>query len=154
MSIASSATKSPMKPSYRHPPTILEQALRRISYGKVIELTPAEAALLAPHIETHQHTYRVAASGLPPQSFDLLGGSPTVAIEWIREEPNPQKNEPPLNVNRYLFGLTPDGSECVGYDVTEKIGQKKPVPGTVFPHWPTDFEELWERHFPSTTSGG
>jgi hypothetical protein len=73
----------------------------------------------------------------------------TVGVEWIRHEPHPKANEPSLNVNRYLFGLSPDGQKCWGYEVTAN-----PVPGTVFPHWPKDFESLWAQHFPGMQEAG
>lgn len=139
-----------MKPNFERDPADLDRVLTWTGYGKVVELSPTQAAVLATHIAAHTHTQSVAASGLPPQTFSLFGNGPTVGVEWIRREPNPKATEPPLNVNRYLFGLSPDGQKCWGFEVTEKDGQLDPVPGTVFPHWPKDFGKLWACHFPPT----
>lgn len=143
-----------MKPNFTHDATALDQVLGLTGFGKVVELKPSEASVLAPHVAKHQHTHSIAASGLPPQTFDLFGSGPTVGLEWVRKEANPKPGEPSLNVNRYLFGLSPDGTKCLGYEVTEKDHQPDPVPGTVFPHWPQDFEALWKLHFPPSLQPG
>ncbi len=142
-----------IKPTFECEAAVLYQMLEITGYGEVVKMSPTDAATITPHVANHPHTHSIAGSGIPPQSFDLFPNGPTLGLEWIRHEPNPQRDEPPINVNRYLFGLSEDGSKCLGYEVTAKKNQSNPVPGTVFPHWPKDFDTLCKLHFPHDQPG-
>lgn len=89
-----------------------------VGIGSIHELTPEDASLLAPHIESHPETLYIACSGLNIGGGEgclLLPDEQKVAIEWVREERNPRTDEPETNMYRYVFGLTSQG-HCVGYE--------------------------------------
>lgn len=125
------------------------QLLRdEVGTGKIVELSPGESSLVAPHIAGHPDTIYAAASGvdLSGQYGVFRAGDTQIAIEWVRRESRPQPEEPECNAYRYLFGLTPDG-KCVGYDVTKP--ESSALSGQVSDHW-TSLDEVVKRHFPPT----
>jgi len=107
-----------------------------VGIGVIHELPASVAGLVAPHIAAHCETFFIAASGVGlnryPEVFQT--GERQLAMEWVRREPCPQPEEPELNINRFLFGLTPGGN-CFGYDVTEK--QPGVSKEQVADHWST-----------------
>ena len=125
--------------------TISFELLRdEVGVGKVCELAPQDAALLAPHIADHSETLYVACSGIDVSgtSGTLLGPGRQVAIEWVRQENNPQPNEPETNMYRYVFGLTSQG-RCVGYE--ESDFKSTPNNLQVGDHW-MEFDEVCRRY--------
>jgi len=50
-----------------------------------------------------QKTFALFSSGLAPEAISKLGDL-VAGIDWVRIEMNPKKDEPPLNVNRYMVG--------------------------------------------------
>jgi len=117
-----------------------------VGIGRIVELSPAESSLIAPHIQGHPETIYTACSGvnLTGQHGIFQAGEQQLAIEWVRKETKPQQDEPECNTYRYLFGLTPNG-ECNGYDVTEQKASS--TTGQVADHW-IEFDEVVKRHFP------
>ena len=107
-----------------------------VGIGKVCELSFEDASLLAPHIESHPETIFVAASGvdLADYSGTMLLPERTVAIEWIRQENNPQRTELEANMYRYLFGMISDGT-CCGYEIWDR--ESTPQNLQVGDHWMT-----------------
>lgn len=118
-----------------------------VGMGKIVELSPSDASLVAPHIQEHPETLYTACSGVCPteQHGMLQIGDRHLAVEWVRKESRPKANEPECNTYRYLFGLTTDG-KCYGYDVTQP--ESSPQSGQVADHW-IAFDEVVDRHFPN-----
>lgn len=116
-----------------------------VGIGRIVELSPSESSLIAPHIEHHPDTIYAACSGvnLTGQDGIFRSGEQQLAVEWVRKESKPQLDEPECNAYRYLFGLTL-GGDCFGYDVTEQ--KSNPSTGQVADHW-TTFDDAVKRHF-------
>ena len=91
-----------------------------VGIGKIFELKPEDAALLAPHIQSNLDTLYVASSGvnISGASGSLAISGQVIAIEWARLETHQKAKEPEVNVYRYLFGTAADGT-CIGYEVTK-----------------------------------
>jgi len=123
-----------------------------VGIGEIRELSPDDASLVAHHLGTHAETFYLAASGVALDTYPstFRKGQQALAIEWVRREPHPQEDEPELNTNRFLFGLTPDEKHCFGYDVTEK--RPNVSKEQVFNHW-TTLEELIARLPPASKPG-
>ena len=74
-----------------------------------------------------QKTFALFSSGLSPdaiaKSGDLVAG-----VDWVRIETNPKKDEPPLNINRYMVGSIEEGKYPVyhcGHSGTPNSGWAK-----------------------------
>lgn len=117
-----------------------------VGVGRIVELNPSEASLIAPHIQGHPETVYAACSGVCLTGRDCLfrSGEQQLAVEWVRKESNPQSGEPECNTYRYVFGITPKG-QCFGYDVTEH--KSSHTTGQVADHW-ISFDDVVKRHFP------
>lgn len=116
-----------------------------VGIGRIVELSPGEASLIAPHIEGHPETIYTACSGvnLAGQYGIFQAAERQLAIEWVRQESKPKLGEPECNTYRFLFGLTSEG-KCLGYDVTKP--EASATTGQVADHWIT-FDEVVKRHF-------
>jgi hypothetical protein len=138
------------KPNFKGDPENFRIFREDVGSGFVRDILPSDASMLAPYLGSHPETVHIAGSGIPPtQAFDFKAGEPQVALEWVRREPNPKTalNEPDINVNRFVFGLTTDGKSFHGYDVTEeKPGVSKEQVGD---HW-MDFYDAAVRYPPDT----
>lgn len=135
-----------LKPNFIVNTTSFELLRDEVGVGKVHELTPQDAALLAPHIVDHSETIYIACSGIDVAGTPgtLLSAGRQIAIEWSRQENNPQQNEPETNMYRYVFGLTSQG-HCVGYE--EFDFKSTPNNLQVGDHWMT-FNDLCQRYLP------
>ncbi len=114
---------------------------QELGFGFISELTSMDMALVAPFAGKMDTFVYCAGSGLAVGSYSEFYGPDErpLAIELIRYEPNPQPNEGPLNINRFVFGPSKDGSRYEGYDVT--IYEPNPTNGQVGNHW-TTWEEV------------
>jgi len=119
-----------------------------VGIGKIVELSPADASLIAPYIQKHPETLYTACSGvcLTGQHGVFQHGERQLAVEWVRTESKPKLNEPDCNVYRYLFGVTTNG-QCLGFDVTKR--ESSPTTGQVADHWST-IDEVVKRYCPGT----
>jgi hypothetical protein len=50
-----------------------------------------------------QKTFALFSSGLAPEAI-AKSGELVAGVDWVRVETNPKKDEPPLNINRYMIG--------------------------------------------------
>ncbi len=117
-----------------------------VGIGKIVELPPEDAGLLAQHIPIHPDTIYAACSGVPVREEQGLfrKGDIVVAIEWVRHETKPVPGEPECNLYRYVFVLSTDGTKCIGFEVTRRKGNDGS--DQVGDHW-TEFDEVFNRHF-------
>ena len=100
-----------------------------------------DAGLVASFLLDNPNTVFHAGSGISPESYPGLFAAQEnlLALESVRFETNPKGNEPDLNINRYVFGPSPDGRQCYGFDVT--VYEPSPSNGQVGNHW-SDWHEV------------
>lgn len=105
-----------------------------VGSGVIRELMPSDAGLVARHLEMHPETIFIAASGItaPANAYPFRSGEPLLAVEWIREERKPMRDEPECIAYRFIFGQT-NVESCWGFDVTQWHGG--PSFGQVSDHW-------------------
>jgi hypothetical protein len=139
------------KPNFIVDPVNYQLVRGEVGIGRIRELKPNDASLLAHHVGSHSDTLFAASSGVPIQGssgfFKTSEGM--VAVEWVRREPRPnvsgKRIEPETNMNRFIFGIGPDG-RCYGYDVTEYEPDVSKV--QVGNHWMT-LNEVIDRYLSS-----
>lgn len=69
---------------------------------KVSEV-PLQSGQLIRDFFGEQKTFAMFSSGLSPDAI-AKPGELVAGVDWVRIETNPKKNEPPLNINRYMIG--------------------------------------------------
>jgi hypothetical protein len=120
-----------------------------IGIGRVVELSPLDASLLAPHIGSNYETVFISTSGCSVHEYSgvFQSSEGSVAIEWVRRETKPKshkgKPEPEINAHRYIFGIGPDG-KCHGYEVTELKPDVSKV--QIGNHWMT-LNQMIDKYF-------
>lgn len=134
------------KPNFIVDPESLQLLKDEVGIGKIVELDPEDAGMVAGHIPVHPDTVYIAASGVPVgNDYGAFNHEQSLlAIEWVRQELNPKANEPECNNYRYVFGLSADNNMCIGLDVTKP--ESNPKTQQVGDHW-CDFDGLFNRHF-------
>ncbi|MDA1278071.1 MAG: hypothetical protein O2960_29090 [Verrucomicrobia bacterium] len=89
------------KPNFYIPHEVYAALVQRGDW-KMHEL-PLASGELVRNFFGNQKTFALFSSGLSPDAI-AKSGELVAGIDWVRIEANPKKDEPPLNINRYMVG--------------------------------------------------